>query len=304
MNTPQGAVTAIVATHNRPELVRRTLRSFRSQDPAQLTDVIVVFDGEEPDTSLASEFADLSVKVVVNGRSPGLPGARNTGIELARTEWVAFCDDDDEWLPDRLSTQLTSATDDDHFVVGGIRIVTGDRTVDRTPGETTIEMRRLAKSRVMEAHSSTYLIRREALLGSLGLIDEEIPGGVAEDYEILLRSARMRPITAVDEPVAVVHWNAPSFYRNRWEMSIDSLEYLMAKYPEIGASRPGSARMLGQQAFALAGLGRRREALAKAKETFARDPRQLRTYITLFVLYTPVKAESLMRLANSIGRGI
>jgi hypothetical protein len=78
----------------------------------------------------------------------------------------------------------------------------------------------------------------------------------------------------------------------------------MAKNPEIRASRAGSARMLGQQAFALAALGRNRESRAKIKETFLRNPLQLRTYIALFVLVTPVKAESLMRLANSIGRGI
>jgi glycosyltransferase involved in cell wall biosynthesis len=304
MNADQQTVTAIVATRNRPELVRRTLRSFRSEDPALLTDVIVVFDGEEPDTSLASEFADLSVKVVSNSRTPGLSGARNTGIELARTEWVAFCDDDDEWLPNRLSTQLELATNADHFVVGGIRIVTGGRVVDRTPGETEIAMARLAKSRVMEAHSSTYLIRRAALLGDLGLIDEEIPGGLAEDYDILLRSARIRPVAAVDEPIAIVHWDAPSFYRSRWETTVDALEYLMDKTPEIKASRPGSARMLGQQAFALAALGRKREAKAKIRETFTRDPRQLRSYIALFVLFTPVRAETLMQLANSVGRGI
>lgn len=297
-------VTAIVATRDRPELLRRTLRSFRTQEPGLLGEVIVVFDGEEPDSSLETEFSDLNVKVVSNSRRPGLAGARNTGIGLAQGEWVAFCDDDDEWLPGRLSKQLECAKVEDHFVVGGIRIATGERTVDRTPGEATIAMDRLAKSRVMEAHSSTYLIKRAALLGPLGLIDEEIPGGLGEDYDILLRSARIRPVAAVDEPIAVVHWNTPSFYRTRWEMTVDALQYIFDKTPEIRASRPGSARMLGQQAFALAGLGRRRDALAKARATFLRDPRQLRTYIALFIMATPVRAESLMRLANKVGRGI
>lgn len=297
-------MTAIVATKDRPELLRRTLRSFETQDRALLQDVIVVFDERTPDLDLLEEFPDLNLKVVRNERTPGLPGARNTGIALAQTDWVAFCDDDDEWCPGKLSSQLEAATPNDDFVVGGIDIVHPSRTVKRTPGRAPIDLSRLVKSRVMEAHPSTYLIRRSALMGDLGLIDESIPGGYYEDYDILLRAARLRPIRTVDRAVARIYWHGSSFYQNKWEMTISAIDYLMEKTPEFATSRSGSARLLGQQAFALAGLERNSEALRKAGKTFRLDPTQLRTYLTFLVALTPFRAETLMSWANSVGRGI
>lgn len=303
MNSPR-TVSAVIATRDRPELLRRALRSMLAQDVGALAEVVVVFDQTEPDHSLAAEFPEAVVHVVSNTRSPGLCGARNTGIGIARGDWIAFCDDDDEWTPDKLRLQLDVVDSDSVFVVGGIRIANQNRLVERTPGSRTLRLNRLVKSRVMEAHPSTYLIRRSALQGELGLIDEQIPGGYYEDYDILLRAARIHHIEVVDAPIAVIHWHPTSFFKNRWEMIVSAIEYLIDKTPELHTTRAGMARLRGQQAFALAGLGRRREAISRAAQTFTLDPRQLRSYLSLAVALTPLKAEWLVRFANVFGRGI
>lgn len=298
-------VSAIVATRDRPELLRAAIRSMLDQEPFGPQEVIVVFDQTEPDQSLVEEFAPYRIRVTPNTRTPGLPGARNSGIELAEGEWVAFCDDDDVWMPDRLATQLAVAGPVVDFVVGGIRIAFGAKTYTRTPGTTQLTFHRLLRSRVMGAHSSTFLVRRSALLGSLGLDDEEIPGqGYNEDYDWLLRAARLKPVVAVDAPLALVAWHPDSFYRNRWRAAIDATTALIAKTPEFETTRAGMARLTGHMAFAHAGLGESREALRMALRTFRLDPRQLRIYITLAVLTKAVKADWLVRKANSVGRGI
>lgn len=301
---PTPTVSAVIATRDRPELLRRAIRSMVDQDIDALLEVIVVFDQAEPDLELKAEFPETEIRVVQNLRTPGLCGARNTGISMARGDWIAFCDDDDEWTSDKLRRQLEVIGPDSIFVVGGIRIFNQKRTVDRTPGERHLHMSRLVKSRVMEAHPSTYLIKREPLLGELGLEDEEIPGGYYEDWDLLLRAARLRPIDVADAPVAIVHWHPTSFFKNRWEMVIAAIDYLIEKTPELHGSRAGMARIRGQQAFALAGLGRRRESLAMAASTFRLDPRQLRSYLTAAVALTPLRAEWLVRFANAFGRGI
>ena len=51
----------------------------------------------------------------------------------------------------------------------------------------------LLRSRVMEAHPSSVVVRRDALLGPIGLVDEEIPGSYAEDFDWILRAARGGP---------------------------------------------------------------------------------------------------------------
>lgn len=303
MSAEHATITAVVPTRNRPQLLRRALRSILSQEDARVSELIVVYDQAEPDVDLPSEFAAAPLRIASNHRTPGLAGARNTGIDLATGEWVAFCDDDDEWTTDRLARQQAALDDHVDMVVGGIRIAYGGREVMRTPGGLWIDFDRLLRSRVMAAHSSTYLLRRSALTGNLGYVDEHIPGGYGEDYDLLLRAARIRPIRVIDAPIATVHWHASSFYLNHWETILEAIEYLIDKTPELERSRAGLARLRGQQAFAAAGLGDRQEALHRAGETFRLDPRQLRTYLTLAVV-GGISAERLVKIANTVGRGI
>jgi glycosyltransferase involved in cell wall biosynthesis len=95
-------VTAIVPTYLRPVLLARALRSIAAQQviPAE---VIVVDDAHGSQATAigrAVENSGLnSVLVVTNSRAKGVSGARNTGVELATEELLAFLDDDDEWLP-------------------------------------------------------------------------------------------------------------------------------------------------------------------------------------------------------------
>ena len=103
-----------------------------------------------------------------------------------------------------------------------------------------------------------------ALLTSIGLVDEQIPGSYGEDYDWLLRAARRRPIVAVEQPLVEVYWHWQSFFAERWEAIADALAYLLGKHPELRADRQGLARIQGQIAFAQAAwrVGRRRTGRA------------------------------------------
>ena len=73
-------------------------------------EIVVVIDGPNGATEAAlAQLTDERVHVVVNERSLGAGGARNRGGELARGAWLAFLDDDDEFLPDMLERMLAAA---------------------------------------------------------------------------------------------------------------------------------------------------------------------------------------------------
>jgi glycosyltransferase involved in cell wall biosynthesis len=99
-------LTAIVSTHARPVEVRQAIDAIRAQRFDGRIETIVVYDKAEPDPSLAVDDADRPVRVVVNHNTPGLPGSRNTGADLASAPVLAFCDDDDVWHPDKVAKQL------------------------------------------------------------------------------------------------------------------------------------------------------------------------------------------------------
>jgi glycosyltransferase involved in cell wall biosynthesis len=97
-------VTAIVPTCDRPTLLARALRSVAAQEVLP-TEVLVVDDGNAPSrlVEACAEACGLPDAIVVrNRRAKGASGARNTGAELASGEFLAFLDDDDEWLPSYL----------------------------------------------------------------------------------------------------------------------------------------------------------------------------------------------------------
>ena len=99
-------VSVVIPTRNRPELVRRAVESVLAQT-YQDFEIIVVIDGPDSATEAAlREIADPRLHVLPLPESQGGSDARNAGIAASTGEWVAFLDDDDEWLPERLARQL------------------------------------------------------------------------------------------------------------------------------------------------------------------------------------------------------
>jgi glycosyltransferase involved in cell wall biosynthesis len=103
------AVSVVIPTFNRPALLARAVDSVLAQTMADL-ELIVVVDGPDPATSAYLEtVTDPRLKPIVAKEKLGAAGARNTGAATASAPWVAFLDDDDEWLPEKLAKQLAIA---------------------------------------------------------------------------------------------------------------------------------------------------------------------------------------------------
>jgi glycosyltransferase involved in cell wall biosynthesis len=97
-------VTVVIPTYNRGKELLEAVASVRAQH-CQPAAIIVVDDGsDDPRAVDALELAVHHGAEIVRRHSRGGPGAaRNSGVALASTKWIAFLDDDDLWLPDHLS---------------------------------------------------------------------------------------------------------------------------------------------------------------------------------------------------------
>ena len=297
-------VSVIIATRDRPELLRRALAAVRSQQYPGAIECIIVFDQSDPDLSLEVGDPLRRVRVVRNCRTPGLAGARNSGILAAAGDLVAFCDDDDEWLPHKLNSQLPAIEAGAGVVVAGIWIDIEGKLVERVPNAGSITTDMLARSRLTAAHPSTVLARRHLVLDAIGLVDEDIPAGYGEDYDWLLRATKATAVVAIPLALVVVYWHTGSFFSQRWKTMNEALDYLLAKHPEILADRRGAARIYGQQAFALSALGERKAARRRSWDALRHNPAEHRVYLALIVASGAVKAETVVRWVNARGRGI
>ena len=102
-------VAAIVPTHDRADLLTTTLRSVLWQRGVSL-EVVVVDDGSsEAMDTVVERVGDPRVRVVRNETPEGVCAARNRGAAETDARWLAFCDDDDLWAPDKLARQVAAA---------------------------------------------------------------------------------------------------------------------------------------------------------------------------------------------------
>lgn len=298
------SVDVVVATRNRPEFLSDALEGILSQDYEGEIHCIVVYDQSQPDLSLEQHEPGRRVSVIENTRTAGLAGARNSGIEAGVGQLVAFCDDDDIWLEGKLSTQVGQLVKQDaSVVVTGITVAYRGRQTQRVPKATDMVYETILRKRVTSAHPSTVLVKRDVLMTEIGLVDEKIPGSYGEDFDWMLRAARVGPVATVERALVLVRWGHSQFSTN-WQVIADSIEYGLEKNGDFSCDRHALGRLRGRRAFALAALGKRGEAIGEASRALRSAPFERRCYLAVLVALRLVTAERLLDLAHRRGRGI
>jgi glycosyltransferase involved in cell wall biosynthesis len=300
---------------HRPDTLRSATLAALGQDHPGTVEVVIVVDRGDL-AQVTDQMADLlaertlpvrqekppsrNVRVMANRLSPGLPGTRNTGIAALGTDLVAFCDDDDQWLPGKVSAQVAAleAEPDAEFSSCAIEVEYGSRRVPRLAGTCLITREQLVRSRMVMVHSSTFLFRRGALW-----VDESAPNGQNEDWDLALRAAARHPIVHVDRPLVRVRWGG-STYVARWADRIAGLQWMLARHPDLAVDPRGAARIYGQLAFHHAALGQRREAGRWAWRAFVARHSEPRAPIALAVALGLVSAQAMLSLLHHRGHGV
>ena len=270
------SVGVVIPTRERPEAMSQALKAVLAQDYAGPMRVIVVYDGTPPDYLLARALPR-PVMVLSNWRTPGLAGTRNTGVLGLDTDLVAFCDDDTEWASGKLTAQVQAlvARPESEFVTCAIEVEHAGHRSPRLADQDTVRIEDLVAARMEMLHSSTFLMRRTALLGGLGLVAEDAPGSDNEDWDLLLRAAKRSPVVHVDQALVRVRWPRQPHSAYEYATRISSLRWMMTRHPEIRGCRPGAARVYGELACWSAASGNRRDAWyfsAKAIRNNWREP--------------------------------
>ena len=99
-------IDVIIPTYNREASVKRAIDSVLNQSYKNFF-LIIVDDGSTDQTkSLLENYKDHPQIKILNQENRGVSAARNFGISNSNSEWIAFLDSDDEWLPHKLQTQV------------------------------------------------------------------------------------------------------------------------------------------------------------------------------------------------------
>jgi glycosyltransferase involved in cell wall biosynthesis len=232
-------VSVVIPTLHRPQLVLRAIASVLNQTLREL-ELIVVVDGPDAQTAAAiRSLSDPRLQILVNPKSMTAAGARNIGAEIARGNWIAFLDDDDEWLPTKLERQIKLASASGAGLVSCLsRVVTPNATYiwpqvvydNRVPIDEYLFDRRNPFIGTAFIQTSSYFVPRELF----NRIRFRV-GSPHDDWEFVLRLSKQvgARIETVPEALVVFHFEEPRTSlgsKSRW---MDSAHWIDSMRPLI-----------------------------------------------------------------------
>ena len=194
-------VSVIIPTYNRSEYLRKSIESVLKQT-YQDYELLIIDDCSTDNTpDVVKEFSDSRVLYFKNLSNEGIAAVRNRGINNSKGEYIAFLDDDDEWIAvDKLEKQISlieSCSQD----VG--MIYTGYSNIDTNSGKKLKEATPKSRGNVLNEYlikrfftTSTLLIRKSCF-DNVGPFDESISFG--EDYDMYARILKLYKVDYIKE---------------------------------------------------------------------------------------------------------
>ena len=203
-------LSIVIPAYNEEENIVRTLKTTLRVISKFHKDfeIVVVDDGQEKRADVVlKDFADSRIKYIQNQKSLGGAGARNTGIKNSQGEFIAFLDDDDEWLPTKLDKQVKALEDCDNSVVlvfSGFYAYDKEGKLVKTflPNEQGIIWpfeRVLHRAFIW---TSTIMFRQKVVKQGI-MFDETLKKN--QEWDLTLRLLKIGKFFAINEPLVKLH---------------------------------------------------------------------------------------------------
>ncbi|MAL98987.1 MAG: hypothetical protein CL583_11135 [Alteromonadaceae bacterium] len=238
MNQP--LVSVVIATYNMGRYLPEAINSVLDQTWQNL-EVVVVDDGSKDDTAERMVAFESEPRVrYLPTENRGQPKAKNRGLKEAHGQFIAFCDADDLWKPEKLAVQMPLFEDPKVGVVysevsyidkDGVEV---DKSIpyQRHSGWVTDHL--VIKNFVP---FGTAVIRR-ACLEQDGMFDEELPMGI--DWDLWLRYSvrwQFRYSPEITYIYRIWEGQMSKNYRGRYENAFRILEKFLTNHPNAISSK-------------------------------------------------------------------
>lgn len=229
-------VSVIIPTYNRADLLRTAISSALNQTFSDFEIVVVDDRSTDHTQDIIKSFKDNRIKYILNTGKKGPSAARNSAILMSKSEYIAFLDDDDEWLPEKLHRQV-ELIDQSGSDVCGVhtniikkrketgKIIFHDRGTKKLKGNL---LDQLSVGGLMI--TPTILLRKKCL-DQIGLFDETI--SYMEDRDLWIRLSMKWDFEYIPDPLVIVYLHEKEHLSTNIEAQVLGKEALYNRYPSL-----------------------------------------------------------------------
>lgn len=198
-------ISVIVPTYKRkPEMLKRCVDSVLSQTYKNI-ELIIVDDSPEDyifreEVKFFLNNYDDKIYYIQHKHNMGANIARNTGVDSSNGKYIAFLDDDDEWLPTKLEKQYKVICNQPNVAL----VYCKAQVINENSGDTKPiinwmyrgnQHQRLLKQNIIGSNSFVLVDKEKFYL--VGKYDETLPSN--QDYDLFIRLTKDYEIDFIDE---------------------------------------------------------------------------------------------------------
>jgi glycosyltransferase involved in cell wall biosynthesis len=187
-------VSVIIPTYNGASYVASAIQSALNQTFEDL-EILIVDDASTDRTLNEIEpfLTDKRVKLLCNTSNLGIPATKNKAVKMARGQFIAFLDQDDVWLPNKLEVQINHLKQDDNIGVIASAIyfidesgnLIGKKILNIENAQPLTQVKRLLLGNFIT--NSSAVVRRSCF-DKVGYFNENLRG--SDDYDLWVRIAK------------------------------------------------------------------------------------------------------------------
>jgi len=226
-------VSVIIPTYNRADTLHLAIKSVLNQT-FQDFEIIIVDDASKDNTQeIIRDFNDKRIKYIYHELNKGEAAARNTGVKNSSGEYIAFLDDDDEWLPEKLDMQVC-ILENSPLQVGCVH--TAYLIIDKSNGmildigQPNVRGNLFRELLIGNYIGPSAVLLRRKCFEEVGLFDEDLPYCV--DYDMWIRMAEKFDFEYIKEPLFKYYHHGDKMSA-RLELVIAGREKILRKYSQL-----------------------------------------------------------------------
>ncbi|MBU0715943.1 MAG: glycosyltransferase family 2 protein [Verrucomicrobia bacterium] len=235
----------IIATHKRPRLLERAIRSVLNQTFRDFECIVVDDAGNTGTAQIVQQFEDRRIVLLQHAQNRGAAAAYNTGINASRGSLIAILDDDDEYYPtflEKMQHFFQAAPARIGFAWTGIRLVMdtpeGETLLNERVWPTNIQPREAAYVEATTIGNNFGLTMRKECIDAVGLYNETFR--VCVDTEHLFRLARRFDFATIPEILVKIHHHKGGqlTHRDQDKLRLELHERILMENADFIASYP------------------------------------------------------------------